>query len=118
MKQERMYHRSKTWQIALFTSNNTATNTALFLMGYYAYFSQNILGLAAVLVGGIATAMRVFDGVTDPFIGVLLDKTNTKFGRFRPFMLMGSLVMCTCIMGIFFAPTGMSKIGTYIYTTV
>lgn len=112
------YNRAKTWQIALFTLNNTATNTALFLMGYYAYFSQNILGLAAVMVGGIATAMRVFDGITDPAIGFMLDKTNTKFGRFRPFMLAGSLIMCVCIAGIFHAPTGMSTAGAYIYTTV
>lgn len=69
------YNRAKTWQIGLFTLNNVATNTALFLMGYYAYFSQNILGLAAVVVGGIATAMRVFDGVTDgllEYVDILL----------------------------------------------
>lgn len=112
------YNRSKTWQIALFTLNNTATNTALFLMGYYAYFSQNILGLAAVLVGGIATIMRVFDGITDPMIGFMLDKTNTKFGRFRPFMLGGNLIMCTCIIGIFNAPSKMSTSEAYIYTTI
>lgn len=111
------YNRAKTWQIALFTMNNAATNTALFLMGYYAYFSQNILGLTAVIVGGIATAMRVFDGVTDPLIGVMLDKTNTRFGRFRPFMLVGALIMCLSILGIFNTPQGMSTGLTYFYTT-
>ena len=112
------YSSAKTWQIALFTMNNAATNTALFLMGYYAYFSQNILGLTAVIVGGIATAMRVFDGITDPFIGVVLDKTNTRFGRFRPFMLAGALVMCASILGIFNTPQGMGRTMTYLYTTV
>lgn len=116
-QQEANYNRAKTWQIALFTMNNAATNTALFLMGYYAYFSQNILGLAAVAVGGIATAMRVFDGVTDPLIGVILDRTNTRFGRFRPFMLAGTLIMILCILGIFNAPQGMSSAEAYIYTT-
>ena len=118
MKEKITYNRAKTWQIALFTLNNTATNMALFLMGYYAYFSQNILGLAAVMVGGIATVMRVFDGITDPAIGFILDKTNTKLGRFRPFMLGGCLIMCTCITGIFNAPAGMSTVTAYIYTTI
>lgn len=112
------YNRAKTWQIVLFTLNNAATNTALFLMGYYAYFSQNILGLASVVVGGIATAMRIFDGVTDPLIGYLLDKLDTKFGRFRPYMLCGTLIMCACILGIYNAPQGMSHGAAYAYTTV
>ena len=61
--------------------------------GYYMFFTQNILGLSAVVVGMVATLMRVFDGITDPPIGVLIDRTNTKFGRFRPFMMAG------CILG-------------------
>ncbi|MGN0978186.1 MAG: MFS transporter [Faecousia sp.] len=117
-KQEMTYNRAKVWQIGLFTLNNAATNTALFLMGYYAYFTQNILGLAAVVVGGIATAMRVFDGITDPLIGYMLDKTNTKFGRFRPYMVLGTLIMCACLLAIFHAPQGMSTTGAYVYTTV
>lgn len=112
------YNRARTWQIAFFALNNTATNTALFLMGYYAYFSQNILGLAAVIVGAIATIMRVFDGITDPLIGFILDKTNTRFGRFRPFMLGGSLIMCCCITAIFHTPSGLGTTTAYIYTTI
>lgn len=112
------YNRAKTWQIGLFTLNNTATNTALFMMGYYAYFTQNVLGLMAVVVGGIATAMRIFDGITDPIIGFILDKTNTRFGRFRPFMLVGNLIMCACILGIFNTPVTFSISGKYTYTTI
>lgn len=120
MQQSEMihYNRAKTWQIAFFALNNTATNTALFLMGYYAYFSQNILGLAAVIVGAIATIMRIFDGITDPLIGFLLDKTNTKRGRFRPFMLTGSIIMCACILAIFHTPNNMGTIASYVYTTI
>ncbi|MGN1307863.1 MAG: MFS transporter [Faecousia sp.] len=112
------YNRAKVWQIALFTLNNAATNAALLLMGRYAYFTQNVLGLMAVVVGAIATLMRVFDGITDPLIGYLLDKTKTKFGRFRPFMAAGCLIMCLCILAIFHAPQNMSVGGAYVYTTV
>ncbi len=43
------YNRAKIWQIALFVMNNTATNTAMLLLGYYAFYTQNVLGLAAVV---------------------------------------------------------------------
>ncbi len=86
-------------------------------MGRYAYFTQNVLGLMAVVVGAIAMLMRVFDGITDPLIGYVLDRTNTKFGRFRPFMGLGSLIMCVCILSIFHAPQGMSSTAAYVWAT-
>ena len=112
------YRRSKVWQLFLFTMNNGATNAALLLMGRYAYFTQNILGLMAVAVGAIATIMRVFDGVTDPLIGFLMDKTDTKFGRFRIYMSVGCIVTCAGVWAIFHAPEGLGTAGYYVYTTV
>ena len=92
------YNRAKIWQIALFVMNNTATNTAMLLLGYYAFYTQNVLGLAAVVVGLIATLMRVWDGITDPIIGYLLDKTNGRFGKFRPFMFIGNIIIISTMM--------------------
>ena len=37
------------------------------------------------------TAMRIFDGITDPVIGSIIDRTETRFGKFRPFLVIGSL---------------------------
>ena len=44
-------NRAKTWQISFFAMNNTATNVATTMMGYYAFFTQNVLMLSAVVVG-------------------------------------------------------------------
>ena len=63
---DKQAHPTKNWQIALFSLNGISSNTALTMMGYYMFFTQNILGLSAVIVGMIATFMRVFDGITDP----------------------------------------------------
>ena len=67
------YNRAKTWQIGLFAFNNTATNVAMCLMGYLAFFSQNVLGIMAAVIGVILTSMRIFDGITDPIIGLFID---------------------------------------------
>lgn len=109
---------TKGWQIALFALNGISSNTALAMIGYYMFFSQNILGLSAVIVGMIATIMRVFDGVTDPIIGVLIDKTNTKFGKFRPYMILGCIIVIISLIAIFNAPKNLSIKGSYIYTTI
>ena len=81
------------WQIALFSLNNTSTNLYLAMMGYVSYYANGIAGLGVVLISFILTGMRVFDGVTDPVIGYVIDKTNGKYGKFRPFIIIGYVLM-------------------------
>lgn len=111
------YNQSKPYKIAMFVLNNSATNLPLFLFGYYMYYTQNILGLSGVIVGMIATSMRIFDGITDPIIGFFLDKTDGKFGKFRPFMLIRNLIIISCMLAIFNTPHGLTENGRYIWTT-
>ena len=48
------------------------------LMGYISYYLIGIVGVGAVLAGSFVTVMRIWDGVTDPFVGFVVDKTNYK----------------------------------------
>lgn len=79
------YHRATWWQMTFFPLNNTATNLYMMLMMYVTYYLTGFVGITVVLAGTIMTAMRIWDGVTDPIIGYVLDKTNGKFGKNRPF---------------------------------
>lgn len=108
---------TKTWEIILFSLNGISSNTALFLIGYYMFYSQNLLGLSAVIVGFIATIMRIFDGITDPPIGILVDRTNTRFGKFRPYIILGCLITGSALIAIFNSPLNLGTTGSYIYTT-
>lgn len=93
------YHRAKIWQIAFFAFNNTATNLYMFFMFFISYYATGMLGLGVVLVSTLLTAMRIWDAITDPFVGYLLDKTNGKFGKNRPFIVAGNIVMIiSCII--------------------
>lgn len=111
------YNQSKPYKIAMFVLNNSATNLPLFLFSYYMYYTQNILGLSGIIVGIIATSMRIFDGITDPIIGFFIDKTNGKFGKFRPFMLIGNLIITLSTLIIFNTPSWLSESGKYFWTT-
>ena len=92
-KTEEVYHRAGLWQIGFFALNNGATNLYLAMMGYVSYYVNGIVGVGVVAVSVILTLLNIFDGVTDPIAGILMDKTNGKFGKFRPFMVMGNMLM-------------------------
>ena len=59
---------------------------------YVMYYYQDILHLPATFVGLILMIARVFDALNDPFMGVLVAKTNTRFGRFRPWLFSGTVL--------------------------
>lgn len=86
-------HRARFWEIAFYALNNTSTNVYFMIVASISYFLVGIVGLGAVLAGSIITMMRVWDGVTDPFIGMLIDNTNTKFGKNRPFIVIGQIIL-------------------------
>lgn len=112
------YNNAKLWQIGFFSLNNCATNIAMFLMMQYSYFTQNVLGLAAAIIGLIATGTRIFDAVTDPLVGFLVDRTNGRFGKFRPYMLIGNIIIWASLIVIFNTPANWSIHQKYIFTTI
>ena len=91
--EENGIHRAKTWEIACYAANNVSTNAYLMLVSYISYFLIGIVGVGAVLAGSIVTIMRVWDGATDPIVGFVVDKTNGRFGKNRPFMVIGQIIM-------------------------
>ena len=95
-------NRAHLWQIALFSLNNTSTNLYLAMMGYVSYYANGIAGLSVVVISFILTGMRIFDGVTDPVIGYVIDKTNGRFGKFRPFMISGYVLLAGSSLVLFF----------------
>ena len=90
---ESEYNDCSTWRLAFFALNNTATNMYNLTLGYVSMYATGIGGLLVTLVGFILTAMRVFDGITDPIVGLLIDKTDGKFGKFRPFIVAGNIIL-------------------------
>ena len=116
---EQQYNCAKTWQLLFFVFNNTASNIYLSLMGFVNLYAGNVAGLAVMLVSNIMMAARFWDGVTDPIIGFMVDKTNGKFGKFRPFMLLGNLIMLGTVVLMFTTthriPAGLPRV---VYWTV
>ena len=95
-------NRAKFYQLALFPMNNGATNVYFVLiLSYIATFGNKVLGIAMVFASFMVTGMRVFDAVTDPIIGAIMDKTDGKFGKFRPFMVIGNVIMAISVIALY-----------------
>ena len=95
-------NRAKPYQLVLFPLNNGATNVYyVLILSYVATFGNVVLGLTVAFASIMVTAMRVFDAITDPIIGALMDKTNGKFGKFRPFMVIGSITMAASVICLY-----------------
>ena len=98
IEKEQKYNRAKLWQIGFFALNNTATNLYMFILTFVSYYAAGIAGLTVAVVSIVLTSMRIFDGITDPIVGFIIDKTESKFGKFRPLMILGNVLLASSII--------------------
>lgn len=98
---ELQYNNAGAWQIGLFSLNNAATNLYLALMGYISYYANSMAGFSVVLISCLLTGLNIFDGVSDPVVGFFMDRTKGRFGKFRPYMAVGNLIMAVSTVLLF-----------------
>ena len=84
---------------------------------YAMYFYQDVLGLGATFVGLILMIARIFDAVNDPFMGVVVAKTRSRWGRFRPWLFSGTILNAVVLYALFAAPD-LSEAGLMVYFTI
>lgn len=83
------YNRAKRWQIVMAMGSNSTAMAFSSLLGLISYLANSGYGIMVAAVGMVLTACRVFDGVVDPFLALLIDRVNTRFGKIRLFMSIG-----------------------------
>ena len=97
-------------------ANNLAFTTAtMFLLVYY----TDVAGISAAAAGTLLLVVRIFDAFADVFAGRIVDRTYSKrFGKFRPFILFGSLPLLLLSVATFSVPQiGESGMLLYAYLT-
>lgn len=85
---------------------------------YILYYYQDILGVSAIAMGVILMAARVFDAFNDPIMGVLVAKTRTKWGKFRPWLFVGTILNAVVLFVMFAAPPALDGPGLVAYAAV
>ncbi len=87
----------------------------MLVANYILYYYNVVLGMSSVFIGAVLMGARVFDAVNDPLMGIIVAKTKTRFGRFRPWILTGTVLNAVTIYALFAAPAGASDGKLRIY---
>ena len=85
----------------------------IFLLYYY----TDIFGLSAAAVGTMFLVTKVVDAVSDPIMGLIADRTNSRWGKFRPYLLWAAIPYAVCGYAMFANPD-LSQNGKLIYAYV
>ena len=86
-----------------------------FLSSFVMIYLTNTVGLAPGIVGTLIAVSKIFDGVTDIFFGAMIDKTKSKMGKARPWMLWAYIGCAVTLVAIFAIPTDMGEFAQYVW---
>ena len=79
---------------------------------------QIFLGLNPALFGLAMTIPRIWDAFTDPVMGRISDRTQSRYGRRRPYVFVGALAMALTFLTIWMVPQSMGDTGTFLWLTI
>lgn len=85
------------------------------LVTYLLNYMTDTLGIAAFTAGAIIFAARMYDLVTDPIMGHISDRTQSSWGRRRPYLLLGAFVCFIAFVALFNVPEIHSETGMIFY---
>lgn len=86
-----------------------------FLTSFVMVYLTDTIGLASGIVGTLIALSKLFDGFTDIFFGSMIDKTHSRLGKARPWMLYGYIGCAVTLVACFAIPTGLGKTAQYAW---
>lgn len=86
-----------------------------FLTAFIMFYLTDMIGLDMGIVGTLMAVSKIFDGLSDFFFGNLIDRTKTKMGKARPWMLFGYIGCAICLIACFSIPETWGDTAQYIF---
>lgn len=83
---------------------------SVFIMVYY----TDVVQVSPVFIGGLFLVARIWDAINDPMMGLIVDNTHTKYGKFRPWILGGTVINSIVLALMFLNPADFLQ-GTLVY---
>ena len=90
----------------------------MLISSYLLYYYNVVLGISSVFIGTVMMAARVFDAFNDPIMGIIVAKTKTRWGRFRPWILAGTVLNAVTIYALYATPESMGDSAQRIWLIV
>lgn len=106
----------KLYQKIAYGAGDLASNCSYGLVSSFVLlYLSSILGLNTGIVGTLMLVSKALDGVSDVFFGNMIDKTKSKLGKARPWMLYAQIGVSLCLIILFSIPGGLSDVAKYAY---
>ena len=86
-----------------------------FLSTFMMFYLTDTVGMDVGVVGTLMALSKLFDGITDLFFGSMIDKTKTKMGKARPWMIFGYIGCAIMLAAIFMVPESWGENAQYAY---
>lgn len=111
----------KWYQKIAYGSGDLASNCSYSLISsFMLIYLTNAIGLNSAVIGTLMMASKLLDGISDIFFGFLIDRTKTKLGKARPWMLFSQIGVSGCLFLLFCIPdmgTNMQYVYFFIFYT-
>ncbi|UBU08698.1 MFS transporter [Nonomuraea gerenzanensis] len=88
------------------------------IKGSMILYYVDILGLDVRAYGAVMVIYAIIDALDNPLLGHLSDRTRTRFGRRRPWLLVGAPMLAACMIAFFSAPTSLEGMGLVLWFAV
>ena len=85
---------------------------------YTLYYYNAVLGISAAFVGVLLMAARIFDAFNDPLMGVIVAKTKSRFGKYRPWIFTGAMTNALVLFAMFSVPQSIQGSGLKVFVTI
>lgn len=109
----------KTSQKLAYSFAGLALQASAFFIGtYMLIYLTDCIGMKPGIVGTILMVTKLFDGASDFVMGVVLDKTHTKIGKARPWIIVAALPLCLTVYMLFAVPESLSGPGQTAYVFI
>lgn len=118
MEENQVYYGASKPRIAISSLIQSGNNLFMILMVFVTYLATGGYGIAVLVAGYIASAMRIFDGITDPIVAWFVPSVRTRFGVARPVVFLGYLLQAVTAFLLFtvFPSTGNVVIYAVLYS--
>ena len=120
MKNTDLFDKLKTRELWFYASGEGASSITMNGIANFAMlFYTQILGMTPELVGIALFVATIWDAITDPLMGTISDRTNTRYGRRHPYMLIGGIVLALSFLAMWYVPEsfrGERQLFVYLLT--
>lgn len=101
------------WSLGTLAMSSLLNTQTAMLMIYLI----SAVGIAPAVAGSLVFISKIYDGITDPIMGVVSDRTTLRWGRRRPYLLLGGMLAALSVVGLFSVHT-VSFVSTQIWVLV